>query len=191
MRIWLDRLYRYSGGLAALCIVAIMLLVLTQVLLNLVDRISALVWGEAIGLTLPSYADFTGFLLAAASFLALAYTLQAGGHIRINLVTRVLPKRVQHYLELLTVAVALLLTLFVDVYMIKLVHESWVYQDRSAGMVAVPLWIPQFALALGLAMFAVALLDAFYQLWRGQSAPWADKEEHLLQQVKPQGTEHE
>ena len=64
--------------LAATFIAAICLLVFAQVLLNLVDRIAKMTTGAAIGLAIPSYADFTGFFLAASSFLALAYTLREG-----------------------------------------------------------------------------------------------------------------
>ena len=53
-------------------------------MLNLIDRISSLLTGQAIGLTIPSYADFTGFFLAASSFFALAHTHREGGHIRVS-----------------------------------------------------------------------------------------------------------
>jgi len=68
MRRWLDALYIAAGWLAAGCIAGICLLVVCQVLLNLVDRLSTLLLGTAIGRTIPSYSDFTGFMLAAASF---------------------------------------------------------------------------------------------------------------------------
>lgn len=61
IRGWLNRLYNISGWMAAACIAMICLLVVSQVVLNLVDRLSGLITGTAIGLTIPSYADFTGF----------------------------------------------------------------------------------------------------------------------------------
>lgn len=79
MRRVLDTLYRAAGGLAALFILAIVVLVFAQVGLNLADKITVGLTGKGLGVTIPSYADFTGFFLAAASFLALAYTLRAGG----------------------------------------------------------------------------------------------------------------
>lgn len=90
MRRVLDTLYRAAGGLAALFILAIVVLVFAQVGLNLADKITVGLTGKGLGVTIPSYADFTGFFLAAASFLALAYTLRAGGHIRVSLVTQAL-----------------------------------------------------------------------------------------------------
>ena len=72
MRKFLDSLYLASGWIAAFFIGAICALVVAQVCLNLIDRISGLLTGTAIGLTIPSYADFTGFFLAAASFSIMA-----------------------------------------------------------------------------------------------------------------------
>ncbi|NNK14741.1 MAG: TRAP transporter small permease, partial [Desulfofustis sp.] len=91
MRKFLDSLYLASGWAAAFFIAAICSLVVAQVCLNLIDRISGLITGTAIGLTIPSYADFTGFFLAAASFLALAHTLRQGAHIRVTLLISHLP----------------------------------------------------------------------------------------------------
>jgi len=39
--------------------------------------------------------------------------------------------------------------------------ESLEYYDLSPGIVPVPLWIPQAAMVLGLAVFTIALWDDF------------------------------
>lgn len=180
MRRVLDTLYRAAGGLAALFIVAIVALVFAQVILNLADKITAAVTGAGLGITIPSYADFTGFFLAAASFLALAYTLRAGGHIRVTLVTRALSARARHATETAVTAVALAMTGFGTYYMALLVVESYEFGDKSAGMVSVPLWIPQIPVALGLFILALALADELVGLLRGRSASWSGKGENLL-----------
>lgn len=76
MRAALDFVYRAAGGLAAVFIVAIVAIVFAQVCLNLADKISVAMTGQGVGLTIPSYSDFTGFFLAGSSFLALAYALR-------------------------------------------------------------------------------------------------------------------
>ena len=93
MRKFLDKLYDLSGYGAAIFIFAICLIVMAQVALNLSDNIAKYITGEAIGLTIPSYADFTGYFLAAASFMALAHTLKSGGHIRVTLLLQILPEK--------------------------------------------------------------------------------------------------
>ena len=155
----LERLYLVSGWLAATCIGLICLLVLIQVSLNAIDRISGLLTGTAIGLTIPSYADFTGFFLAAASFLALAYTLRQGEHIRVTLFLSHCRPKVQHLLDVWGLLMAGGVTLYFSWYTFLLVRESYLYHDLSPGMIAVPIWIPQSAMLLGLIVLAIALID--------------------------------
>ena len=180
MRRLLDTIYTASGYLAALFIAAICILVMAQVMLNLIDRTAALLTGQAIGLTIPSYSDFTGFFLAAASFLALAYTLRVGGHIRVTLFTNMLGERTQKVLEIWSLALAAAMTIFVTFYSIALTHESFVYNDLSSGMVAVPIWIPQSSVSIGMFVLSVALVDEFIGVLAGKTPSYAGKGENLL-----------
>jgi TRAP-type C4-dicarboxylate transport system permease small subunit len=159
MRKFLDGLYLLGCWLAACCLCLICLLVVSQVALNLIDRLSMLITGSAIGLTIPSYADFTGFLLAAASFLSLAYTLRQGGHIRVILFLDHLPKKLRHIAEIWSLSFCLAICLYFTWFTASLTHESYVYHDLSSGMIAVPLWIPQAAMLAGLVLLSVSLLD--------------------------------
>ena len=180
MRRVLDMLYRAAGGLAALFIVAIVALVFAQVGLNLADKITAAITGSGLGVTIPSYSDFTGFFLAASSFLALAYTLRAGGHIRVTLVTQTLNRKTRHVTEIIVTLTALAMSAFGTYYMILLVMESHEFGDKSAGMVSVPLWIPQVPVAVGLFVLTLALADELVGLLRGHPASWTGKGENLL-----------
>jgi len=164
-----DRLYLMSGLLAATFLVMIFLLVLSQVSLNAIDRISGLLTGSAIGLTIPSYADFTGFFLAAASFLALAYTLRQGEHIRVTLFLSRFSDRVRRWFEVWCLVATSALTLYFSWYTLLLVRESYSYHDLSSGMIAVPIWIPQLAMFLGLLILAIALLDSLFMSLFGHS----------------------
>ncbi|WP_299793725.1 TRAP transporter small permease [uncultured Marivita sp.] len=180
MRATLDFIYRASGGLAAFFILAIVVLVSAQVCLNLADKIAAGFTGTGIGLTIPSYADFTGFFLAASTFLALAYALRAGGHIRVTLLIGRLSKGPQRVFEIAVVTVALAMSAYATWYVILLVYESIEFGDRSSGMVSVPLWLPQLPVALGLVILTLSLVDELVGLLRGHPASWEGKEENLL-----------
>lgn len=180
MRRWLDLLYRTSCGLAAACIGLICLLVICQVMLNLADRLSTLFTGSAIGLTIPSYADFTGFLLAAASFLALAHTLREGAHIRVVLLVSRLPEKLHRLVEIWCLGVGTIITCYFAWYTALLCHESYIYNDLSPGMIAVPIWIPQIAMLFGLIILAVALIDELVTVGGGDTASYAAKGEKLL-----------
>ncbi len=168
MRKALDALYLVSGWIGAFFIAAIALLVVCQVILNLIDRVSGLLTGTAIGLTIPSYADFTGFFLAAASFLALAHTLRQGAHIRVNLLISHLPGTIARLLEFWCVGVAALIAMYFSWYTAVLVLESYEFHDLSSGMIAIPLWIPQTAMLIGLIILSISLVDIFIGLIGGR-----------------------
>ncbi len=171
MRRALDRLYALSGALGAAFLVAICLIVLAQVGCNAIDAAIQLFGGEPIGLVIPSYAEFAGFFLAAASFLALAYTLRAGAHIRVLLVLQRLPAGVQRAAEYWCVVVGLFVSGYFAWYAWQLVAESFEYNDMSPGIVPVALWIPQSGMALGLSVLAVAFADELVGLLRGRAPP--------------------
>jgi TRAP-type C4-dicarboxylate transport system permease small subunit len=159
MRSILNFIYKTGGAFSALCIAFIAVLVCVQVGLNLVDRLASIIQGRAIGLTVPSYSDFTGFLLAAATFMGLAYTLRVGGHIRVTLITQNLADGPRRYCEAAVLLIALALTMYAAVYSGLLVLESYEFGDRSSGIVSVPLWVPQLPVAIGLGVLALAVAD--------------------------------
>ena len=176
MRKFLDSLYLASGWTAAFFIGAICTLVVAQVCLNLIDRVSGLITGTAIGLTIPSYADFTGFFLAAASFLALAHTLRQGAHIRVTLLISHLPEPIARVLEFWCILVAAAISIFFSWYTAILVRESYDFHDLSPGMIAIPLWIPQTAMLIGLIILSIALIDEFIGLLHGRRPSYHSNE---------------
>lgn len=180
MRRLLNSLYLLSGGFAAILIAAIVVVVFMQVCLNVLDKIAALLFGHAIGMTIPSYSDFTGFFLAAASFSALAYTLRGGGHIRVTLFTGMLRAKTQRMLEYAVICICAIMAVFATYYMFNLVYESFVFNDLSSGMVAVPIWIPQLPVAIGLAILSIAFLDELVTMVRGNAPSYEGKGENLL-----------
>ena len=135
----LDNLYVGSGAIASLLIAAICILVTTQVIFNLITRFG----GRSVNLTIPSYGDFAGYFLAASSFLALAYTLTRGGHIRVNLILTRLPARARLVAEVFSLSACTAVAFYATFYMAKLCLESHEFKDLSPGIIAVPLWIPQ------------------------------------------------
>ena len=180
MRRILNLIYLISGWLAAGFIGAICLLVVCQVCLNFIDRISTILTGSAIGLTIPSYADFTGFFLAAASFLALAYTLRRGGHIRVTLIISLLSPKLRHLFEIWCLLLASSVTIYFSWYTFSLTRESYIYNDLSSGMVAVPIWIPQTAVLLGLVILSIALIDELICSLAGHTPSYVGAGEKLL-----------
>jgi TRAP-type C4-dicarboxylate transport system permease small subunit len=168
MRLFLDGLYRLCGALAALFLAAIAVLILAQVVCRLFDTF------------LPAASDFAGFCLAASSFLALAYTFRAGGHIRVNLLLQRLPLAWRRRVDVIVVAVAAALVAYFAWHSLLLARESWRFNDLSEGLVPVPLWIPQSGMALGLIVLAIALVDELVNLLRGRVPSYEESQDVVL-----------
>jgi TRAP-type C4-dicarboxylate transport system permease small subunit len=169
----LDALYHASGGVAAFFLAAIAVIVLMQVGANVIDALSRWMTGRPIGLLVPSYADFAGYFLATSSFLALAHTLRKDAHIRVALVVQRLGPRRRQGAELWASGFAASLTGYFSWYMMGLVRQSWRFGDVSPGIVPVPLWIPQAAMAAGLVILTIALVDVFVTLMTARDAETA------------------
>ncbi len=176
MRRVLDGLYAVSGVLAALCLVAILTLVGVQIVARCLDTVLRAAGGQATGFLVPSLAEICGFLLAAASFLALADTLARGVHIRVLLLVEHVPDTVRRVLEAATGLAAVGLALFAAWSMGRLTLKSLEFGDVSYGMVAVPLALPQAVVTLGLLVFAVALADQAAAAIRGRPVAAASGE---------------
>lgn len=160
MRKIFDGLYNICGTIAAYLIGAICLLVTSQVILNIITKIG----GSSFSMTIPSYADFAGYFLAASSFLALAYTFNKGGHIRVTLLLSFIGDKSLRFLsELFSLALCAACSVFASYYMILLVIESYEFDDKSSGIIAVPIWIPQLPVAVGLTVLSIAIIDVLLQ----------------------------
>ncbi len=61
------------------------------------------------------------------------------------------------------------ITAYFAFFSIRLVVESFQFGDVSPGMVPVPLWLPQTAIAVGLVMLAIAFVDEFISVLKGNS----------------------
>ena len=66
-----------------------------------------------------------------------------------------------------------------------LVLESFKFNDLSSGMIAVPLWIPQVGMFMGLIVLSIALVDEFFNLLSGADPSYQNKGENLLEDQEP------
>jgi TRAP-type C4-dicarboxylate transport system permease small subunit len=97
--------------------------------------------------------------MAASSFMGLAYTLNSGGHIRVNLLADRLPQSAQRWLERLCLLMAAGIVGFFAWYCALMTYDSYQFNEMGQGIIAVPLWIPQLWMALGVACLWLALVD--------------------------------
>ncbi|WP_033068519.1 TRAP transporter small permease [Thalassospira australica] len=168
MRRLLDYLFKFSAGLAAVFLVTIALLILAQSL------------GRIAGIAVHDANELAGFSLAAGTFLALGPALRAGTHIRVMIVLTYLYGPARRILETITLLAAIYLAGYFAWWMAVLAEESFSYGDTSPGVLAFPLWIPQTAMAFGLVVFTIALIEALFDLLAGRDPAFVRGEANEL-----------
>lgn len=147
MRPLLTLLYRGTGALAALFMVGVLVMVIAGIATR------------ELGIYLRGTDDYAGYCMAAAGFLALAYTFKHGEHIRVTLIVERLRGRPRRILEWLALAFGTGIAVTLALYSVRLVLNSYEFNDISQGVDATPLWIPQLGMALGAVVLAIAFLD--------------------------------
>jgi TRAP-type C4-dicarboxylate transport system permease small subunit len=143
----LDGLYLAGGVLAGLFLIAILLLMM------------ALSLGRPLGIDIPSGDDFASWCMAAMAFLGLAYTFKSGDMIRVGLIVDRFDGRAKQMIEIVALVIALGFVGFFAWHAVQFVRLSSLLNDRSTGVISVPLWIPQLGYAGGLVLLTIALLD--------------------------------
>ena len=148
----LDFSYLASGVMAALCLIAILSLIVIQMLAR---------W---TGEVFPGAPEYAGYAMAAASFLAFAHALNRGSHIRVSIVLNALPPKAKRLMEIWCFGVGAAIAWYFVYYGQKFVYWSWKFNDISQGQDKTLLWMPQTLMLIGAVMLAIALTDHLINL---------------------------
>lgn len=155
MRRFLDALYWSCGALAGLMLIAICIVMMLMSV------------GREFGINLKGGDEITGWLCAALCFLGLAHTFKHGDLIRVTLVVDRFAGPRRRAIELVALSTGgAFLGLFAW-FCVRMVYDSWRFAEFAQGVIAIPIWIPQAALALGVALLFVAFVDEFVRVLRG------------------------
>jgi TRAP-type C4-dicarboxylate transport system permease small subunit len=155
LRRLLDGLYLAGGILSGLFLIAILALMM------------GLSLGRPLGFDIPSGDDFASWCMAAMAFLGLAYTFKSGDMIRVGLLIDRFEGRTKQAIEVVSLLIALGFVGYFAWHAVKFVQLSHLLNDRSTGVVSVPLWIPQLGYAGGLVLLAIALADELVHVLLG------------------------
>ena len=164
MRGLLDTVYRTALWLSALCLIAIAVFVGVQLAFRLLDGGLALVHLPRTDIQVLSLNEICGYLLAAASFLALAGTLKAGAHIRVTMVLGSLGEGARRYVELFAFGFAACAAAYMTWHLANFAWISFRFNEVSTGVIRIPLAYPQATMAIGTLILTVALIDELVTL---------------------------
>lgn len=115
--------------------------------------------GPVIGYIPKSTDELAGYCMAASAFLGLGYTFTNNDHIRVELFVRTASASTQHSMNFVSLMIACFIVGFLAWFSVRLAWDSWFFEDVSQGLVALPLWIPQSAMAVGSIVFFIAILE--------------------------------
>ena len=147
----LDALYLAGGVAGAVFMVLILLVIVAQMVAR---------WS---GLVFPGGPSYAGYAMAGSSFMALAYAMNKGAHVRVSLLLSGLgPHR--RYAEIWCYGIGSILAIFFARYAIRNNIWSYTLGDVSQGQDATPLWIPQLVMSAGTVLLALTMVDHFVRL---------------------------
>ncbi|HET9978590.1 MAG TPA: TRAP transporter small permease [Burkholderiaceae bacterium] len=155
MRRFLDTLYAAAGALAALCVLAIFVLMIVGSL------------GRELAWRVGIVNDLVAWLCAAAAFLAMAQAFRNGDFVRVTLLLERLPPRARRGFEVVSLAIAALAIGYLAYWAARFTYESWQFNEMPTGLLVVPLWIPQTAFVAGSLLFFIAVIDELVLVLRG------------------------
>lgn len=175
----LDALYLVSGWLAGLFMLAIFVLMML---------LSA---GRLVSLNIPAGDDFVAWCMAASAFLGLAHTFKSGELIRVGLITDKLRGTSKWAVEVLCLIIGTGFSGFFAWHATWMTYESWLLNDMSQGVVAIPLWFPQLGYCGGLIILSIAFVDELIHVLRGGTPryekPPAETAEEVVERAMQSG----
>ena len=155
MRKFLNGLYLGAGWLAALCVLAICVLMIGQSILR------------EFGVRTGATNDVVAWLCAAAAFLAMAHAFKHGDFVRVTLLLEKVSPGVRRALEIVSLAIACACLAYLAYWATRFTWESWKFNDIAGGLLPLPMWIPQTTFVVGAWLFFIAVLDEMFIVLRG------------------------
>ncbi len=120
--------------------------------------------------------ELASFLQVLIIFGGLAYTLRAGGHVRVDLVTAHVPPPARAWLRVVTLVLGLTFLIIVVWVTAQSALTAWRYGRVSAVMLY-PIWLPMLFIPAGLGLMAAAMLPRFRRQLGVALGPRATRDE--------------
>jgi TRAP-type C4-dicarboxylate transport system permease small subunit len=167
-----DRLIRVvaalsqAGGVIAVGLLLAAVLVISQmVFLRYVLRASA-IWQH----------EFVTYSLIAATFVGAPYVLLKRGHVNVDLLPLYLAPRGRLALAVVAHLVTLAFCCVLTWYGFAFWHDAWVNDWHAETVWGPPIWVPYFAVPLGMGLMTLQALTGLLALLTGREAAFQSGE---------------
>ncbi|KQP17851.1 TRAP transporter small permease subunit [Pseudorhodoferax sp. Leaf267] len=156
MRRLLDGLFEWTGRLAALCVLAIFVLMIFASV------------GRMAGWRVGWVNDVVAWSCAAAAFLAMGHAFKHGDFVRVTLLLDHVDAGVRRALEVVSLLIATVAVGYLAWWAARFTYESFTFNDMAGGMVVIPIWVPQMTFVVGAIVLLLAVLDELVIVLRGE-----------------------
>lgn len=107
---------------------------------------------------LPATWEISEILMPYIVFLAFAYALKKGSHIRVSLLTDSLPPKAQLGCEILSNLIGFIMCALMTYWSWLRFWESFMIREEIIAAVHLPWWFGKFAMPIGMGVFAIRYL---------------------------------
>jgi TRAP-type C4-dicarboxylate transport system permease small subunit len=156
---WLSRL----GGIAAVTLLLAAVLVICQMVFVRYVLQGSAIWQH----------EFATFSLIGATFIGAPYVLLTHGHVNVDLLPIYLGARGRLALALLAALISLAFCIILVWYGFGFWYQSFVEDWHAQTVWRPPLWVPYFAVPLGMGVMALQYVAEILALATGRQTPFA------------------
>ena len=144
---FVNKLSLWGAYLAALLLVSLTLLILTEIFIRYFFDLSTMIADE-----------YGGYLYLALIFLGLAYTFNEYAHIRINILTSKMSEKSNRFVDVIAGIITILILIFTLYRTILFTYDSYSMEMVSEAVSATPLYLTQLVMPLGIPLFLLSVL---------------------------------
>lgn len=116
------------------------------------------------------------YLLLLVIFGAAAQTFRLGGHVRVDLVTAVLPPAARAWLRVVNLVIGIGF-LAIVIWVTTQSALTAFHYGRVSAVMLYPLWVPMLMIPAGLLLMALCMVEALRRQWRAARGPRARRDE--------------
>ncbi|MGB5791797.1 TRAP transporter small permease subunit [Poseidonibacter sp.] len=143
----INKLCKGGAYLSGFFLVALVLMILTEIFLRSFFDISTMIADE-----------YSGYFYLASIFFGLAYAFNEDGHIRINIITSKLSRKANRKVDIFAAIITVFVLIFALYRTILLAYDSYELEMLSEAVSETPIYLTQLAMPIGLTLFILALI---------------------------------
>ena len=144
--IWLRDIERACALASALALVAMVVIIVTDVVTR-----------NFLGFSFQISDEFGGYLLVAATFMAMPVAAARGAFHQVAFLQMRLPERARLAVEATVHAISLAVCLIMEWQIVRFVMINYRSGDAAPTQTGTPLWIPQLAMPIGMGLLCLML----------------------------------